>query len=165
MNASVIDVFEFCRLAEHREGTLAGAELPRLAEEAVDGNPVLSWSLQGDVNQYGHARVTMKVAGGVTLVCQRCMKPVEQKIDSMQVLVFAQSDAEADEIEALLDDESIDVVVAQKFMKVVDLIEDEVLLSLPSSPRHEVCPDRDAATLLEEVRKPSPFDVLKGLKQ
>ncbi|WP_293779289.1 YceD family protein [uncultured Oxalicibacterium sp.] len=165
MSASVIDVFDFCRLAEQREGALAGAELPRLAEEAVDGNPVLSWSLRGDVNQYGHARVAMKVSGSVTLVCQRCMKPFEHQIDSAQVLVFAQSDTEADEIEALLDDESIDVVVAQKSTKVADLIEDEALLSLPSSPRHEVCPDRDAASILEEVRKPSPFDVLKGLKQ
>jgi len=165
MSASVIDVFEFCRLAEQREGVLSGPDLPRLLEESPDSMPTVSWSLHGGVNQYGHAQIAMQVSGKATLMCQRCMKPFEQVFESAQMLVFAKSDAQADEIEALLDDETVDVIVGDKSMKIADLIEDEALLSLPSSPRHEICPDQGAAAFLDEEKKPSPFDVLKGLKQ
>ncbi|GGI17550.1 MAG: YceD family protein [Oxalicibacterium faecigallinarum] len=167
MSASVIDVFEFCRHAEQRDGVLSGQDLPRLLEESADKNqvPTVSWSLQGGVNQYGHPQIAMQVSGKTTLVCQRCMKPLDYVFESAQMLVLAKSDAQADEIEALLDDESVDVIVGDKAMKIADLIEDEALLSLPSSPRHEICPDQNATAFLEEVKKPSPFDVLKGLKQ
>ncbi len=165
MSASVIDVFEFCRRAEQQSGTFSAGDLPRLKAEAVDDAVVLDWSLQGGTNSYGHPELTMQVTGKVSLICQRCMKPFDFPVESAQVLVLAKSDAQADEIESLLDDESVDVIVGDRSTRIVDLVEDEALLALPSSPRHETCPDQESQTRLEEVRKPSPFDVLKGLKQ
>jgi uncharacterized protein len=48
-------------------------------------------------------------------------------------------------------------------MELMYLVEDEALLALPQSPRHEVCPD---SSLLDKVKseKISPFDALKSLK-
>ena len=67
--------------------------------------------------------------------------------------------ADADEVEEALDDESIDVIVGSTAQDLVQLVEDEVLLSLPQSPRHEICPG-EAPTV--PVDKPeSPFAVLK----
>ena len=78
--------------------------------------------------------------------------------------MLAKDEERADEMDELLDDDMIDVIVASKTLSVLDLVEDEALLALPISPKHEVCPD---ATQLEVLKskKESPFAVLKGLKQ
>jgi uncharacterized protein len=41
-------------------------------------------------------------------------------------------------------------------------IEDEILMALPMSPKHEVCPNDILATLNKD--KPNPFAVLSTLK-
>ena len=43
-------------------------------------------------------------------------------------------------------------------------IEDELLLALPVSPRHAVCPDEVLPEEAEAEKKPSPFAVLANLK-
>ena len=80
------------------------------------------------------------------------------------MLILAKDETEADKIEEMLGDEDIDVIVGSREMNVFDLVEDEALLALPLSPRHEVCPD---ASKLEGLKaeKPSPFAVLKDLKR
>ncbi|HEY6773655.1 MAG TPA: YceD family protein [Oxalicibacterium sp.] len=165
MTAFAIDVFEFCRLGERREGEVSVVDLPRLAAECIDAHASLRWTLQGGANSFGHPQLTMMVAGNVRLVCQRCMTALEHEIASEQVLVLARNEEQADEIEELLGDESIDVIVGAKSMNILDLVEDEALLSLPLSSRHEVCPNGAVQDAAGNVRKPSPFDVLKGLKQ
>jgi uncharacterized protein len=42
------------------------------------------------------------------------------------------------------------------------LVEDEALLSLPLSPRHEVCPEGSEAAVSSKLE--SPFAILKKLK-
>jgi uncharacterized protein len=56
-----------------------------------------------------------------------------------------------------------DCLVAEAEMQVMDLIEDEILLALPLAPKHpsEIC---GASEHLNELKKPSPFAVLQGLK-
>jgi uncharacterized protein len=79
------------------------------------------------------------------------------------MLVLGKDDEEADQLEEILDDESIDVIVGSRTCDLHDLIEDEALLALPQVPRHEVCPD---SKLLDALKtdKPSPFAGLKNLK-
>jgi uncharacterized protein len=165
MDAFVIDAFEFCRLAERREGEIAVADMKRLSAECVDVATSLHWTLQGGANSLGYPQLVMAVAGAIHLRCQRCMTSLEYVIESEQVLVLAKSNEQADEIEAQLDDDTIDVIVGMKAMNILDLVEDEALLSLPLAPKHDVCPGNAATEGLSDVRKPSPFDVLKGLKQ
>jgi uncharacterized protein len=105
----------------------------------------------------------LSVAGTVQLMCQRCLTPFAYEIDSSTVLMLGKDDEQADEIEEVIDDESIDVIVGSRTMNLFDLVEDEALLALPLSPKHEVCPD---SSLLEAGKsdKPSPFAGLKSLK-
>jgi len=106
----------------------------------------------------------MAVAGTVQLVCQRCLNPFAYEIDSATTLLLGENDAHADEIEEIVDDETIDVIVGTRSMNLMDLIEDEALLALPQAPKHDVCPD---TALLDTVKseKKSPFDALKELKK
>ena len=165
MNALVIDAFEFCRLGEHREGEIAVAGLPRLSEESVGGFGSVKWSLQGGRDRLGHPQLALSVSGAVRLVCQRCLGPFEFAIESQSVLVLASEEGEADRIESLLDDDTVEVIVGSRSFSILDLIEDEALLMIPLSPKHEACPERLLPDVAEDADKASPFSVLRNLKQ
>jgi uncharacterized protein len=166
MNAFVIDAFEFSRLKERREGEVAVADLPRLAEESVEKIGAIRWALQGGSDRLGHPQLNLSVSGSVQLMCQRCLKPFAFDIASDSVLVLANDEPGADAIDALLDDDAIEVIVGSKAFDIAALIEDEVLLAIPPSPKHEVCPDKLVPDTPEPVvEKVSPFAVLKNLKR
>jgi uncharacterized protein len=165
MHAFVIDGFEFCRLKERREGEIAVSDLNRLADELVNQSGLLHWSLQGGTDQVGHPQLTLSVAGVVQLRCQRCLAPIAFTIASESVLILANDESSADEIDALLGDDTIDVIVGSKTLDIVGLIEDEALLALPLAPKHVTCPDQVALDALQNVKKDSPFTVLKNLKK
>jgi uncharacterized protein len=165
MNAFMIDAFEFCRLKQRIENETAVADLPRVAEDTVDKSGVVHWVLQGDNDKFGHPRLMLSVSVVVQLMCQRCLTPFAFNIDANSVLLLAKDEAGIDEIEALADDETIDVIVGSKAFNVLELIEDEVLLAMPSSPKHEICPDQAMLDALKGTQKESPFAILKNLKQ
>lgn len=165
MSAFVIDAFEFSRLKERREGDVSIADMARLSAESVNKSTSLHWSLQGGADTLNHPQLIMSVSGTIELMCQRCMTPLKFAIESESVLILAKNDERADEIDALLADDTIDVIVASRTLNVMELIEDEALLAIPLAPKHGVCPDHAVLDGLMGTKKPSPFDVLKGMKQ
>jgi uncharacterized protein len=165
MNAFMIDAFELCRIKERLEGEIAVSDLPRLAEESVDKFGAIRWSLQGGSDKLGHPQLLLSVSGSVRLICQRCLTPFQFDIASESTLILAQDEAGADEIDALLADDSLEVIVGSKAFNVQELIEDEALLAIPLSPKHDVCPDQLVQRIEQEAEKVSPFAVLKKLKQ
>ncbi len=165
MNAFVIDAFEFCRLKERREGEIAIADLPRLADESTDRAGSMHWALQGGTDEQGHAQLTLSVAGAINLMCQRCLTPFVFDVASESILVLAPDEASADEIDTQLADESVEVIVGSRNFDIVQLIEDDALLTIPLSPKHEVCPDHVAPAAEQDAKEESPFAVLKNLKK
>ena len=164
MKPIAIDAFDFGRLKEKREGEVPVAEFTRLAQECVDTSGMLRWTLVGGTHESGHPQLVMQVSGTVMLVCQRCLKPFPFSIASESVLVLAHDEAQADQIEAMLDDDSLDVIVGTKALDVADLIEDEALLAIPQAPKHDECPDKATMQVDAAAVKPSPFAVLKNMK-
>ncbi len=164
MTALVIDAFEFCRTNSTRDGVTPVAEMERFARDCADTSGSITWSATGSTGKLGYPQMRLTVAGTVHLNCQRCLAPFAYDIDSSTVLVLGEDDAKADEIEEIIDDETIDVIVGTRSMNLMDLIEDEALLALPQVPKHEICPD---TALLDAVKseKKSPFDALKSLKK
>ncbi|RYE68492.1 MAG: DUF177 domain-containing protein [Oxalobacteraceae bacterium] len=163
MSAFVIDAFEFCRSKGYREGVTPVAQMTRLAADCADPSGEITWSIQGGQTKQGYPAMTLAVEGKVNLVCQRCLGPFAYHIDSSTMLVLGKDDADADEIEEVLDDESIDVIVGSHEADLRQLLEDEALLALPQAPKHEVCPDTKLIDSLKSD-KVSPFAALKSLK-
>ena len=162
MDALLFDPFDFCRRNDSREGHIAIADLDRLSAAIADPSGVLEWRLNGGAGKLGYPMLTLSVRGQVRLICQRCLNPLAFEIDSGAKLVLAKDESGADEIEDMLDDDTVDVIVGANTMNIADLVEDEALLALPLSPRHEVCPD--SAIPHSGSGKESPFSVLRGLK-
>jgi uncharacterized protein len=151
MSAFAIDAFEFCRLKERRNGQIAIADMPRLAEECADSAGVLQWSVEGGKDSLGHPRIKLLVTGSVKLICQRCLQAFDFAIGSDSVLILATNEAAADEIEEQLDDDTVEVIVGSKALDLIALVEDEALLALSHS--------------IKLPEKESPFSVLKNLKK
>lgn len=174
-----INAFEFCRLQESRRGELALSDLARLREELVDVEGSLRWFVQGGKHDAGYPQLLLAVEAIVQLRCQRCLSAMPFQIASESVLVLARDERGADEIEAILDDDSVDVIVGSASLDVLVLVEDEALLALPQAPRHAVCPEQQgvqqAAPAAAQARnqaeqqaaqeKLSPFAALKDLKR
>ena len=137
--------------------------MSRLNKDCADHSGELSWSVDGTTSKLGYPQLTLSVSGPVQLVCQRCLTAYGFEMDSATVLVLGKDDQHADEIEEILDDESIDVIVGSRTCDIRDLIEDEALLALPQVPKHPVCPDSRVLEALAS-EKPSPFAGLKGFK-
>ncbi len=164
MNSYLIDPFEFCRNGESLKGNASLSELGRLAAVCADSEGELVWRVSGTVNKRNQAQLMLSVSGTVNLMCQRCLSPLVFGFDSETAVLVARTEEQADEMEgALGNEDSVEVVVADGKINVLDLIEDEVLLSLPLSPRHEICPDSSGDSLKSE--RESPFSVLEKLKK
>ena len=163
MSAFVIDAFEFGRSNGHRDGTTPVAQMTRLVKDCADDSGEIAWTVDGALTSHEYPSLTVAVTGSVQLVCQRCLNPFAYAIDSSTMLVLGKDDDEADQIEEMLDDESIDVIVGSRTCDMRDLIEDEALLALPQVPKHDVCPDTKLLDALN-ADKPSPFAGLKDIK-
>ena len=164
MSAFVIDAFDFSRTKANRDGVTPVAEMTRLAKECADASGSITWTVQGGVSKHGFPQMRLTVDGTVQLVCQRCMQPFAHHMASSTLLMLGKDDEQADEIEEIIDDETVDVIVGTRDMDLMYLVEDEALLALPHTPKHDVCPSTALLDSLQSEKK-SPFEGLKDLKK
>lgn len=146
------------------------ARLVEVAEPAQQGPAGdLSWTAQGE-QRPRHAAppevwLHLNAHANVHLTCQRCLAPLEQRLDVNRPLRFVGSEAEAEALDAELEE---DVLELPRFLDLIELIEDELLLALPLVPMHENCPAPlvmpGIAQVEEEAPAVHPFAALKGWK-
>jgi uncharacterized protein len=140
--------------------------------QGLGGETFVTYSVQGSVraDAAGADEPWMHLSAQATLslVCQRCMAPVDEVISFERDFRFVASEALA-EVE---DEESEeDVLVLSKAFNLLELIEDELLMSTPLVPKHEVCPQpvklqaADPAFVELVQEKPNPFAMLQQLKK
>jgi uncharacterized protein len=155
----IIDLFEFARQREQASGLIGWASLARVDTPARDGK--LSWAATGSMGgRHGVPQLDLEVTGTAILICQRCLQPMQEAVVIDRKFLIAADEAHADELDQ---DDDYDVVVGSTSFDLATLIEDEVILALPSAPRHLVCPGRDDDESKAATR-PSPFAVLASLK-
>lgn len=193
-----LDIFEFALSGRQAAGGLRLSRLPRLSNEvpadAPDRDTALTWQaegstqpeLQDDGSEAAQPYLRLAVHGSAWLECQRCLAPYEQAFDVDAIYRLVATEEEAEEYP--LDDDELDVIVGSRQFDLVDLIEEELLLSLPLVPKHDVCPqvheslssgaggesaggegeessDEDEGGERGEGGKPNPFAALESLKR
>jgi uncharacterized protein len=182
-----LDIFEFAKSGRQFAGALRISQMPRMLAEvpadAPDRDTAFTWQaegstqpeLQDDGTDAPQPYLRLAVHGSIWLTCQRCLTPYSQHLDVDATYRIVTTEEEADEYP--LDDDEIEVIVGSRQFDLVDLIEEELLLSLPLVPKHGVCPEvhesllqgssEDDAGDTEasgEEEKPNPFAVLEKLK-
>ncbi len=157
------DSAEFFQRKLKQEGRVKISDLERLSSMCTNLSDELVWSVGGELSESGYPQIELKVKGKLNLICQRCLDAFSFDLDSQAFIILADSEEKADEIEdGLALDDPTEVIVKEAEMDILVLVEDEVLLSIPLSPRHEVCPNED--NRIVTAKKESPFAVLKNLK-
>jgi uncharacterized protein len=155
----VIDSAAFAREGRSIEGDIEVAALARLADFLAQKSGVLRFSAVGE-RQDGHLFLDVMVEGTLALRCQRCLEPLAHVVTlASRFRLVEPGEVWPDEE---LSDDSFDAIAAEHEQDLVDLIEQEVLLSLPAAPRHADC---EPLLVREEARPASPFARLAVLKR
>ena len=153
----VINSLAFARENGSLQGELPIVGLTRVLDILADSAGCLSYLLEGRVGASSRPQLLLQLDGMLSVCCQRCLEGINYPVKVRSVLEFV--DDEDDLTQEEVEDDSKDFLPAQSEIDVVALIEDEIILSLPSAPRHESCALPAARQGMGEV---SPFSVLKG---
>ena len=115
-------------------GTVGGERLPRLAEADVSVDGVVRFEADLSVPEYRSEHVPATVSGRIvadlTLQCQRCLADMPWPVDVQFDWALVGSD---DDVQ---DSDAEPVLLQDNKWMVMDAITDEILLALPSYPRH-----------------------------
>jgi uncharacterized protein len=164
---SFIDSLGFARNGQHLSGELPVAELPRLLDmlETPQGN--LHYTVQGGVDKQGIPFLDVGVIGLCRLRCQRCMNGLDYPVRlNARLLLRDQAGLDAlDEDVAGGSEEEFDSILADTHLNVLDMLEEEILLSLPIAPKHELGACRATDGENTQRNEKSPFAELAQLKR
>lgn len=169
-----IDAFEFVRRAKSDGGSVALKEFWRLCDGLPEQEGQAHWQVQGAKGPLGEQLLHLKVQSTVVVACQRCLQGMPWEVDTEAVLQLVESESELDD-----EDESAeggehgdaggdyDRVLGSQYFNVYEQIEDELILSLPYVPMHNVCSGGVAAQAEQDAgaRRVSPFAALAQLKK
>jgi uncharacterized protein len=137
-----LDVAAAAAVGAALEGRWPLSELARLADGAAGqvDEPV-TWSARFEQRrELGAAPQTwlqLQAKARVARECQRCLQPVLLSLDVDRAFCFAPTEDEAAALDA---DSEDDVLVLSRHFDLHELVEDELLLTLPIVPMHEQCP-------------------------
>jgi uncharacterized protein len=182
------DLFEFARAASSGEGNIALGDLPRIVNELADEVSdevkragVVHWTAHGEQREITggepELHLALAIRTSLWLECQRCLTPYEQPLDVSASYLVVATEEEAEAVP--LDDDETDPIVGSRHFDLYELIEEEVLLSLPLVPKHEVCPTVHESLVTgqageiaiehpepgEAKRDDNPFAALAALKR
>ena len=159
----IVDSIEFARNASELRGMLAVADLPRLHDALFDRSGEITYCLTGAVNRDGIASLRLDIAAELMMTCQRCLGPAIFSLKASRNFELV-SDAVAlgDPAEEL---DEVERIHAQARLDVAELVEDEVILSLPMVPGHQPEACEPPLALEGEQEKKSPFSSLAALKR
>lgn len=126
-----VDPRRFCRDSQSWEMQSDVSAFPRLAGEFTQG--ALFCRVAGETDPRGGMTLRLTIVGEVELTCQRCLGGMPHAFRNERCLQLARSETELERLDALPDS---DAILAGDVLDLVDLIEDEVLLSLPLAAMH-----------------------------
>ena len=174
---SQIEPFKWAEQGFTWSGTLPLFRFARIAREAVGSIDEKSININCKLSMDTYHRIVWldaQIATQVPMECQRCLDTVD--IDLVADVHLALIDDES-LIERL--DEDADFIVlgesesAKKgsidtpaLIDLLTLLEDELLLLVPLSPKHDACEHKHQPTIqnVVEEKRDNPFDVLASLK-
>ena len=148
------------------------AQLPRLADEAVQAVAERTvhfqalGSMRSDSAGAPVPWLQLKGQVEIDLVCQRCLEPVTTQVQFDREFRFVESEEAA---LAQDEDSEEDLLVSSPQFDLLELVEDELLMALPVSPKHEKCPgdlklSASDADFEATSERPNPFAKLAQLK-
>ena len=159
----VVDSVDFARKASTLRGEVALASLQRLCDALFDPAGQVTYLLEGFVSDEGKPSLRLQLSGPLVLVCQRCLAALP--FDASTQRMFVLTSPGDDTVDLVDEDEDVEHLPADSRLDVLALVEDELLLSLPIAPVHELCNCEARSTGATGNAKLLPFGALAALKR
>ena len=162
-----IDSLDFARNGKQVSGVVPVSELPRLQDMLESPQDILSYTVQGGMDKQGNSFLDVAVAGQCRMRCQRCLNGLDYPVRlDTRLMLCDQAVLEAlDEKLASGEEEEFDSILANPHLDVLDLLEEEILLTLPIAPKHELGDCQVTGGDNAYGKEASPFEVLAKLKR
>lgn len=156
-----IDPWAFARTRRFLNGVLpigATREIRQLSNGKTD----IDFTLQGAVDKNGRHRLRGTLEVALTLVCQRCLAPIEWPLVHVFEYVLIRDAAEENAVEK--NDETL--ICAGRQLDLAWFLEEEVLLLVPMTVKHDKCapPAHTEDEQLPASSRDNPFASLAALK-
>jgi uncharacterized protein len=157
-----IDSLDFAHNGGELRGVVPLAEMPRMHDILASADGEISFFVRGIPDKNGKPMLEVSVAGQCQLICQRCLKAFAHTVKLVSLLRLAQA-GELNEFSADDNDDEMDSIIADRHLDVINMLEEEILLSLPFAPKHPV---GACQPLVENLNNSAthPFATLEALK-
>lgn len=164
-----IDLMRAATHGRHFQAAINVASMQRLSELLVDKKSQIDVDVKLGINKQNRPFIQGRATGQLSLPCQRCMEAITLDIDVSFALILV---GPRHQSKQLIDDSEI-LVVDKVPASLIDIIEDELILSFPAVHKHDesecsalqyMQDKREAQIHKIETKKVNPFDVLKDLK-
>jgi len=165
-----IDPRKFAQQGIEVAGTVAISELTRAAELLFSDKGNVDAELSFGIGEQRILYVAGNIKATVENICQRCLEAVPVSIDCELNLAIQWEDSDLDRLPSRFDP----WIVAEGTTDIYQIIEDEILLSLPIVSYHndECVPstlfssgEEEANKVIAAAPSTNPFAALKGLKK
>jgi len=156
---TVIDSLEFARTGQFLSGSLPIPGLARLRDSLHDESGEVRFEVRGALDARSRPVLVLEIRGMLHLRCQRCLGLLEYPLWVSNTLLLAGQGA------AELEDEEAEAIEASSELDVGGLVEDEIILGLPYSPRHEEGACRQAEGAPTGRAASAAFEKLAALKR
>ncbi|SSY70431.1 YceD family protein [Alysiella crassa] len=163
LNRILIDPQAFVIKQETRHGSVLLNQLDKRtwSPDIADTATHIHYTLTGGVDRWQRPFLDLSVSGSLKLNCQRCMNPVDFPVNEQARIVLFDNEDKLDE--AMLADDELDGMILTDELDILTLVEDQLLMALPISPKHDDCGNVNLDKVNQD--KPNPFGVLAGLKK
>lgn len=166
--AEHVDLYRLAAAGRKVEGRIALSRFLRFSASVAEAKGDVEVWLQFGRREDGVSYLRGKLHAEVAVICQRCMQPMRLPLEANVNLGFVRGDAEEEQLSSDLEPLRVD----SEQMDLADILEDELLLSLPIIAMHpeDVCALRVSSDVETDVPeqemdgKTNPFAVLAGLK-
>ena len=144
-------------------GKIKLAECVRLKDYLYDSQGKLEYKISGALDKNGRSILQVAINGAISVHCQRCLGELVHLLDLQTDIHLAENESELSRLDKT---KTIDGILAVSNLDILALIEDEVILSLPISPRHREneCSAQEL-TNSNSIGEKNPFVALAKLKK
>jgi uncharacterized protein len=155
------DPFAFARATGLHSGQAALAAMPRLQDRLDSDAGTVAYVVRGKVDQRQRPLLELEITGNPSLRCDRCLAPLDFALQLHSRVLLMQPGTALPEDDA--DPESPEWLEAGPELDLLELIEDEILLSLPLSVRHDQGNCSDGGEMGRTSGRENPFSKLATL--
>ncbi|MGK0419593.1 MAG: hypothetical protein ACJARV_000484 [Candidatus Pseudothioglobus sp.] len=158
-----IKLFKFARKEASLHGDYKISAMPRISEIARNTEDRIKVALSFYLENDKTPCIKGIIKANIILDCQRCLEALPLELNVLFNLAFVRHESQAEELDTSFE---IYNIGEEEDLDSIDLITDEILLSIPMAPSHDFdCSlkiDKEKE-IVEKISK-NPFDVLKNIK-